>query len=381
MTGRQITAANDNPFPTYRQRRTGLDGKQMTYDAEIRPLTVTLAGVLAFSIEYLFTDQLGSIRDVVKGTARMSYSVYEPFGQPIDTIAQPSTIPEAHGFIGERFDPATQLQYLNARYYDPELALFLQPDWLDPTLPGVGTHRYAYAEQDPVNARDPGGNGACVGLGGKSCQNGGVAPDPTKPPKDHSNDIGGYVQTGGQMGGLNGEWRNDGTPTCLHCYNDASMFLAPATVVNSAGRVLIEIYARTARTRQLMVDALMGHGGFLRSPIGLETLRRIASGTRIARVYEMMDFDDRSDTNFRNGMSQAGTYQMFVNPDVVDDTYRGFDGERHHYLLAQAIGHEFGHGVWNIGNTLEEELDVVSRFDNPYLQSDGWMRGELRDGY
>ena len=81
--------------------------------------TRTTAGVLASSIEYLFTDQLGSIRDVVKGAVRMSYAAYEPFGKPIDTIAQPSMTPEAHGFIGERFDPATQLQYLNARYYDP----------------------------------------------------------------------------------------------------------------------------------------------------------------------------------------------------------------------------------------------------------------------
>ena len=119
--------------------------------------TRTTAGVLASSIEYRFTDQLGSIRDVVKGAVRSSVSTYEPFGKPVDVV-QPSIIAEAHGYIGERFDPATQLQYLNARYYDPELALFIQPDWLDPTRPGVGTHRYAYAGQDPVNLSDPEGN-------------------------------------------------------------------------------------------------------------------------------------------------------------------------------------------------------------------------------
>lgn len=50
------------------------------------------------------------------------------------------------------------LLHLNARYYDPELGLFLQPDWFEVTEPGVGTNRYAYSANDPINARDPYGN-------------------------------------------------------------------------------------------------------------------------------------------------------------------------------------------------------------------------------
>jgi RHS repeat-associated protein len=52
----------------------------------------------------------------------------------------------------------TGLQYLRARYYDPELGRFLSPDTWDPTRPGVGTNRYAYAGNDPVNAMDPYGH-------------------------------------------------------------------------------------------------------------------------------------------------------------------------------------------------------------------------------
>ncbi|SMP18898.1 hypothetical protein [Shimia sagamensis] len=37
-------------------------------------------------------------------------------------------------------------------------AMFIQPDWLDPSEPGVGTNRYAYSFNDPVNFRDPSGN-------------------------------------------------------------------------------------------------------------------------------------------------------------------------------------------------------------------------------
>lgn len=44
-------------------------------------------------------------------------------------------------------------------------AMFIQPDWLDPTTPGVGTNRYAYSFNDPVNNSDPNGNLADVGPG------------------------------------------------------------------------------------------------------------------------------------------------------------------------------------------------------------------------
>ena len=40
--------------------------------------------------------------------------------------------------------------------------MFIQPDWLDPTMQGVGTNRYAYSFNDPINNMDPGGN-QCIG--------------------------------------------------------------------------------------------------------------------------------------------------------------------------------------------------------------------------
>ena len=36
--------------------------------------------------------------------------------------------------------------------------MFIQPDWFDVRDPGVGTNRFAYSFNDPVNLRDPGGN-------------------------------------------------------------------------------------------------------------------------------------------------------------------------------------------------------------------------------
>jgi RHS repeat-associated protein len=61
-------------------------------------------------------------------------------------------------YINERFDPETGLQYLHARYLDPNLGRFLSPDTWDPTLPGVDINRYAYAGNDPINGSDPNGH-------------------------------------------------------------------------------------------------------------------------------------------------------------------------------------------------------------------------------
>ena len=37
-------------------------------------------------------------------------------------------------------------------------AMFIQADTLDPTVPGVGTNRYAYSNNDPINRLDPNGH-------------------------------------------------------------------------------------------------------------------------------------------------------------------------------------------------------------------------------
>lgn len=82
-------------------------------------------------------------------------TVYRSYG---DKASQASTYKEEKGFIGERHDAETGLMYLNARYYDPGLGRFVSPDWWDPDKEGVGTNRYAYATNDPVNKSDPNGH-------------------------------------------------------------------------------------------------------------------------------------------------------------------------------------------------------------------------------
>ncbi len=89
---------------------------------------------------------------------RAHRAIYKSFGEAQSWTYDLTEAVENKGWIGERFDAGAGLQYLNARYYDPQVGLFTQPDWFDVTVPGVGTNRYAYALNDPISFADPGGN-------------------------------------------------------------------------------------------------------------------------------------------------------------------------------------------------------------------------------
>jgi RHS repeat-associated protein len=114
--------------------------------------------------EWLHRDHLASVRLVTDGAgARVQRSHYRPYGDrsgglTVSELGGPAA-PESKGYIGERDDQDSGLVYLHARHFDPQLGRFVQPDWWDPTLEGVGTNRYAYALNDPINLSDP--NGHC----------------------------------------------------------------------------------------------------------------------------------------------------------------------------------------------------------------------------
>ena len=110
------------------------------------------SGKLAVT-SWMHRDHLSSVR-LITGSAGVvvSRAGYAPYGDQSPSLGQ------SKGWIGEKFDSETGLQYLNARYYDPLLSRFITPDDWDPLLPGVGTNRYAYAGNDPVNKSDANGH-------------------------------------------------------------------------------------------------------------------------------------------------------------------------------------------------------------------------------
>ncbi len=96
---------------------------------------------------------------------------FQPFGEEVP-LASGACAPESRGFIGERLDADPGLIDLHARWYDPVLARFVTPDDWDPIdekaaskgspigvlASAVGTNRYAYAANNPVNLSDPNGH-------------------------------------------------------------------------------------------------------------------------------------------------------------------------------------------------------------------------------
>jgi RHS repeat-associated protein len=137
-------------------------------EADITFNSVTPSGLLSSQIHadirregtqtlYLIKDHLASNRlTIPQSAAALQSHAYGPYGNP--RITNAATVPTGRGYINERFDPETGLQYLHARYYDPDLGRFLTPDWWDPWQEGVDINRFAYGLNDPINMSDPNGH-------------------------------------------------------------------------------------------------------------------------------------------------------------------------------------------------------------------------------
>lgn len=159
----------------------GLNGKTMTYDAENRPLSVSevSGGLTTYTygadgsrlkktedgdvtlyigsieirkfgqanteqlisyptgsiklvdgaLSVLHMDQLSSVRGVSGADGAIDERVtYRPFGEPTERDHDASASNDSKRFIGERYDADAGLMYLNARYYDPELASYIPQD-------------------------------------------------------------------------------------------------------------------------------------------------------------------------------------------------------------------------------------------------------------
>jgi RHS repeat-associated protein len=114
---------------------------------------VARVGSDGVSTVYLDFDRLGSVVALVGNASPISQATYLPFSQG---SGPGGGAPSAamHGFAGYRFDDETGLYHPGARYYDPRLGRFLQPD---PIRQQGGINLYAYIANDPLDRVDPTG--------------------------------------------------------------------------------------------------------------------------------------------------------------------------------------------------------------------------------
>ena len=108
----------------------------------------------ASGITYLHADHLGSTS--VTSGAVSSTQVYYPYGS---VRAMTGSAPTDYGFTGQRLDSFSVLMYYGARYYDPAMGRFTQPDGDVPNpADPQGLNRYAYSKNNPLRYKDPSGH-------------------------------------------------------------------------------------------------------------------------------------------------------------------------------------------------------------------------------
>jgi RHS repeat-associated protein len=90
--------------------------------------------------------------------SQVEVDVYYPFGR-VQTANPQASFQVSSRFTGQIFDAESGLYYYNARYYDPELGRFVQPDSLIPDLSNPQSYnRYSYVLNNPLRYNDPSGH-------------------------------------------------------------------------------------------------------------------------------------------------------------------------------------------------------------------------------
>jgi RHS repeat-associated protein len=108
---------------------------------------------------YVLSDHLGSITKMVRpdGSA-VGESRYRAFGE---SRFESGSLPTEFKYTGQREEMEIGLYYYNARWYDPTLGRFLQPDNILSAGAPQAWDRYAYGLNAPTIHNDP--TGHCVG--------------------------------------------------------------------------------------------------------------------------------------------------------------------------------------------------------------------------
>ncbi|NZA26356.1 hypothetical protein H0E84_08155 [Luteimonas sp. SJ-92] len=162
----------------------------------------------AETVRYIHTDALGSVVAVTDANgAVIERREYEPYGAQLTPA-----VADGPGYTGHVQDAATELIYMQQRYYDAGIGAFLSVDPVTALSSPVGQfHRYRYANSNPYRFYDPDGrctgsritndDGTCRSTGGATTQS---APMRSIPSKAYA-----FDGAGGANSGDNAAFRNE----------------------------------------------------------------------------------------------------------------------------------------------------------------------------
>jgi RHS repeat-associated protein/uncharacterized repeat protein (TIGR01451 family) len=137
-------------------------GLPLLVDDGSRGYVQSTAGVLeqldaggTSSATYPLADALGSVRGLANASgAQAGATDYDVFGSTRARSGSSSVF----GYTGQQTDP-TGLVYLRARYLNPGLGRFLEPDTVQPNAFGTqGYNLYTYVANNPTSSVDPSGH-------------------------------------------------------------------------------------------------------------------------------------------------------------------------------------------------------------------------------
>jgi RHS repeat-associated protein len=131
------------------------DNKNNTVNKHISDGSYVIAtkfGNVSANTLYYHQNHIGSTAMLTKQDGTVLQSLYyKPYGETWVTVGTP-TDDITRLFTGQEYDKETGMYYMNARYYDPSLAVFICPD---PAMSGA--NHYGYCDGNPVMFNDPTG--------------------------------------------------------------------------------------------------------------------------------------------------------------------------------------------------------------------------------
>jgi RHS repeat-associated protein len=145
-----VLSEHDGSVATHSMRRRYHYGSAPLADSEV-------SGASRFTT-WFNLDVQGSVTDATQndGAVRTARQ-YDAWGQYRNGTAPAFADPKL-GYTGHQFDPESGLIYARARYYDPDLGLFVSADPREaPVGEAPWLHRYAYAKDNPEKYADPDG--------------------------------------------------------------------------------------------------------------------------------------------------------------------------------------------------------------------------------